>query len=173
MSSQRIQTKYGSFYVEATPQGLSKFEFPSSRHSRMILAGTSKIGSPTKAFGDDMKKLKKVAHLVENYLEGKPVEFSGLKFDLTSFTPAEQKVLKTLVKVRRGNVVTYQQLAEKAGFPRAARFVGSVMRKNRLPLIIPCHRVVTSNGKLGGYSCGLPWKKRLLKLEGVKYNFAS
>lgn len=68
-------------------------------------------------------------------------------------------------KIPYGKLATYQQLAKKSGFPRGARFVGNVMRKNRLPLFYPCHRVVRTDGGLGGYGPGLAWKKRLLALE--------
>lgn len=153
-----IKTKYGSFYLEATVNGLSRLHFP----AKELRPVKGKASSPV---------VRKTAKLIEQYFEGKPISFERLKMDLSHFTASEQKVLRALAKVRRGQVVSYQQLAEKAGFPRAARFVGSVMRKNRLPLILPCHRVLTSGGALGGYSCGIPWKKRLLKLEGVKYNF--
>ena len=154
MEAQIIKTKYGNFYLEATPNGLSRFEFPSKRAKSLAGAHDS--------------ALKKAAAMIGQYFEGKPVAFDQLKMDLSTFTPAEQKVLKTLAKIRRGQVVTYQELAEKAGFPKGARFVGNVMRKNRLPVLLPCHRVLRSGGGLGGYSLGLSWKKRLLELEGVR-----
>ena len=68
-----------------------------------------------------------------------------------------------------GQVLTYGELAERAGSPRAARAVGNVMRTNRFPLIVPCHRVVGAAGALGGYSAptGLKMKRRLLRLEAA------
>ena len=74
--------------------------------------------------------------------------------DLSSFTESERKVYKTLCSLPYGKTISYGGLASKAGFPRAARFVGSTMRKNRFPVIIPCHRVLPSSGALGKYSSG-------------------
>ncbi|MDE1870585.1 MAG: MGMT family protein, partial [Candidatus Micrarchaeota archaeon] len=64
---------------------------------------------------------------------------------------------------------SYKELASRSGRPRAARAVGNIMNKNPLPLLIPCHRVVASNHKLGGYAYGVKIKELLLKIEGAKY----
>ncbi|MFX1537718.1 MAG: methylated-DNA--[protein]-cysteine S-methyltransferase, partial [Promethearchaeota archaeon] len=71
--------------------------------------------------------------------------------DLSGYSPKQITVLKHCMEIPRGEVLTYGQLAEKSGFPNAARFAGSCMARNRLPLIIPCHRVVRSDG-LGRYA---------------------
>lgn len=83
--------------------------------------------------------------------------------------PFHRKVYKTLCKVPAGKIVTYAELAKRAGSPGAARAVGTAMAKNPWPIIIPCHRVVAGNGKLGGYSGrgGAVTKRQLLALEGV------
>jgi methylated-DNA-[protein]-cysteine S-methyltransferase len=78
-------------------------------------------------------------------------------------------VLQACRKIAPGKTLTYAELADKVGSPGAARAVGNCMARNRFPLIIPCHRVVGSNGHLGGYSAaeGIPFKKRLLELEAM------
>ncbi len=89
--------------------------------------------------------------------------------DYSGYTPKERLVLEAVRKIGRGRYKTYGEVASEAGLPRAARFVGNVMRKNRCPLLIPCHRVVRSNGHVGGYSGatrGRRLKLRLLMQEG-------
>lgn len=81
---------------------------------------------------------------------------------MTSF---EKKVYKAVLSIPLGDVRTYKWVACKIGHPRAYRSVGQVLKKNPYPLVIPCHRVIASSGKLGGYSLGNKAKKTLLNLE--------
>lgn len=83
-------------------------------------------------------------------------------------TRFEQAVLKKLREVPRGRVTTYGTLARAVGIPRAARAVGNTMNKNPDAPRVPCHRVVDSNGELGGYAGGINKKIKILKSEGVK-----
>ncbi len=69
------------------------------------------------------------------------------------------------MRIPAGKTVSYGELAKRAGYPGAGRAVGSAMRKNRLPIVIPCHRVVPAQGGIGAYSAGKKWKCRLLKHE--------
>lgn len=80
-------------------------------------------------------------------------------------TELEKKVLKEVLKIPLGEVRTYKWIAKKIGKPKAVRAVGNALRKNPYPFVIPCHRVVRSDGKLGGYSLGEELKKELLWLE--------
>lgn len=102
---------------------------------------------------------------IHEYFEGKNVDFFDAAIDLTGYTEFQISVLNELRKIPWGETVTYSGLASKVGKLKAARAVGSVMRANRTPLLIPCHRVLAKNG-LGGYSGGLHLKKKLLTLEG-------
>ncbi|MCF7811501.1 methylated-DNA--[protein]-cysteine S-methyltransferase [bacterium] len=79
-----------------------------------------------------------------------------------------KKVWKELVKVPFGKTISYGELASKAGSPRAARAVGSAMANNPIPILIPCHRVITPDGRLGGFGGGLDMKRWLLKHEGIE-----
>ena len=76
-------------------------------------------------------------------------------------------MLGELSRVPYGEVVTYGELAARAERPRAARAVGTVMNRNPLPIVLPCHRVIGANGKLVGYGGGLERKETLLRLEGA------
>jgi len=98
-----------------------------------------------------------------------------IRLPLKPATPFQQKILDTLrSRVPRGKVITYARLAEKAGFVRAARAVGSAMARNPWPLLFPCHRTIGSQGKLGGFQGNCPTgpllKRRLLEMEGVGFD---
>jgi len=77
----------------------------------------------------------------------------------------QEKVLKIVKKIPRGEVISYKEAAQRAGRPRAWRAVGNILAKNRNPEV-PCHRVIKSNGEIGGYNKGVKKKKKLLKSEG-------
>lgn len=77
-------------------------------------------------------------------------------------------VYKKLLEVPRGKVTTYSELAKAIGVAKGQRFVGNVMNKNPYPIIVPCHRVVKSDGTIGGYAYGNRVKENLLKREGIK-----
>jgi methylated-DNA-[protein]-cysteine S-methyltransferase len=104
---------------------------------------------------------------LEAYGLGRPVEFDDIDVDPPAGTPFRKRVLAITRRIAYGRTLSYGQLAERAGAPRAARAVGTVMSTNRLPILIPCHRVIAAAGKLGGYSAphGLDLKARLLAME--------
>ncbi|MDE1870052.1 MAG: MGMT family protein [Candidatus Micrarchaeota archaeon] len=83
-------------------------------------------------------------------------------------TPFENSVLMNTFEISKGKTISYKELAAKSGRPKAYRAVGNIMNKNPYPLLIPCHRVVASNHKLGGYAYGTKIKKLLLKMEGAR-----
>ncbi len=92
---------------------------------------------------------------------------SSINFDFMSNTPNEIKVYKNLLKIDFGKTASYKDLSIKSGFPNGSRFIGNCMAKNRFPLIIPCHRIVKSDGSIGNYSGGPGIKEKLLGHEGV------
>ncbi len=106
---------------------------------------------------------------LEIYASGAVVDLSDIPRHLEARTPFQARVLELTIAVPFGATVTYGELAEQAGFPRAARAVGTVMSSNVIPLVIPCHRVVGAQGGLGGYSApqGVRLKHRLLALEAM------
>ena len=80
----------------------------------------------------------------------------------------EQQVYKKLTEVPQGKVTTYTELAKAVGLKNGQRVIGQIMKKNPYPAIIPCHRVVNSDGKVGGYAYGVDVKKNMLQKEGIK-----
>jgi methylated-DNA-[protein]-cysteine S-methyltransferase len=101
------------------------------------------------------------------YAAGRSVSFADVPLDLSGTTEFQQRVWLACRTIPLGQTWSYAQLATEVGSPRAARAVGSAMARNRIPLIIPCHRVVGGNGRLGGFSSrsGLAMNRRLLALE--------
>lgn len=105
---------------------------------------------------------------LRDYFAGRPVRFQA-RVDLNGVTDFQRRVLEACATIDYGHTLTYSQLAALVGRPRAARVVGNAMARNPLPLVIPCHRVVAGNGKLGGFSAeqGVGLKKRLLAMEAA------
>ncbi|MDP8224384.1 MAG: methylated-DNA--[protein]-cysteine S-methyltransferase [Candidatus Lernaella stagnicola] len=115
------------------------------------------------------RKLPPLAARLADYLAGKPVRFSLRELDWTGISEFRREVMRACVAIRRGSVTTYGKLAEQAGRKNAARAVGAAMARNPFPLVIPCHRVVASDGHLHGFGGGmeaLALKRRLLEHEG-------
>ena len=111
---------------------------------------------------------KKAANQVREYLSGKRKYFT-LPIEI-SLPPFYKKVLSQVSKIPYGSVSTYKNVAKMSGNIKASRAVGTANSSNPLPIIIPCHRVITSNGSIGGYNYGLKMKKKLLKHEGYILN---
>jgi len=105
------------------------------------------------------------ARLIARYLAGEKVSL-GLKPDLAGGSPFRRKVYREVMRIPYGQTRTYGEVAALAGCPGGARSVGQAMAANRTPLIVPCHRVVSAGGKIGGFSSGLEVKGFLLRLEG-------
>lgn len=98
-------------------------------------------------------------------LSRKTFHLSG--FDLFFLTAFQQKILNATCLIPWGEIRTYGWVAQKAGSPRGFRAAGQALNRNPIPIFIPCHRVIASGNKLGGYGSGLDWKIRLLENEGI------
>jgi len=125
--------------------------------------GNSIINSPAR--GNMVEEIKR-------YLSGEKV-FFHCAIDWSSLSPFQRKVFKAARKIPYGTIETYGNLALKAGCPGGARAVGRALSRNPFPLVIPCHRIVRGDGKLGGFSAvgGIRLKRKLLKLGGVNKKF--
>ena len=100
------------------------------------------------------------------YFQGEIVDFSAYSIDMSGYTAFQQDVLTAARSIPYGTCITYSQLAEMIGRPSAVRAVANALGKNKTPIIIPCHRVVSKHG-VGGFSCGVDLKLKLLKLESI------
>lgn len=124
---------------------------------------------PQKALLQTTELLSMATIQLDEYFQGKRTTFS-LPFKLTG-TPFQLAVWKELQNIPYGQTTSYKEIAQKINKPKACRAVGMANNKNPLPIIIPCHRVIGSNGKLIGYAGGLKLKNYLLELEKSHTNF--
>lgn len=124
---------------------------------------------PQKALLQTTELLSMATIQLDEYFQGKRTTFS-LPFKLTG-TPFQLAVWKELQNIPYGQTTSYKEIAQKINKPKAYRAVGMANNKNPLPIIIPCHRVISSNGKLIGYAGGLNLKNYLLELEKSHTNF--
>ncbi len=115
----------------------------------------------------DEKKFREEARLFSCYFSGEKEDFHSLELDLISGTPYQRKVWLEARKIPYGKTATYKSLAMRLGH-KGYRSVGQALSANPLLIVIPCHRVLRSNGSLGGFSAGLKLKEFLLRLEKGK-----
>ena len=158
----------------ATPLGPIHLEFSATGLKNLIFAGQDDISrqdrkkstpETTSLPEETLQKWRnQLAQALEKYFAGKPVSFEDLPLDLQG-SPFHLQVWRELRKVPPGKTVSYQELARRLGKPKAARAVGQACGANPIPLIVPCHRVIAANGKLGGFSSGLDRKRWLLEHE--------
>jgi O-6-methylguanine DNA methyltransferase len=114
----------------------------------------------------DSQALADAKKQVNDYLVGKRKSFN-LPLDLRALSPFQRQVLEATLAIPRGQTASYKSLAESIGSPKAARAIGNVQATNPIPIVIPCHRVVGSDGSLTGYGGGIHVKQALLRLEGA------
>jgi O-6-methylguanine DNA methyltransferase len=122
-------------------------------------AGPFAVGTPS-------RELSRARMALLKYLAGDKRSFS-LRLDMQRGTAFQQRVWQVLQRMPYGSLRTYQWVAGRVGGPRYARAVGNAVGANPIPMVIPCHRVIACGPSLGGFSGGLPMKRRLLSLEGV------
>ena len=153
-------TQIGPLLLAVTERGLCRISFdPEPDREAETLArtfGVRVLRAP--------RELDPVRRELDEYFEGRRRDFD-LPLDLRGREGFSRDILERLAKVPYGEVTTYKSLAVEAGNPRAARAVGTIMNRNPIPIVLPCHRVVGSNGSLVGYGGGLERKRLLLDLE--------
>jgi methylated-DNA-[protein]-cysteine S-methyltransferase len=158
-----VESPIGPLFLAASGRGLAAISFesdPDDHLDRLArIAGPRVLRSPRSV---DLARRE-----LDEYFEGERRAFD-LSLDLRGLPPFTLSVLKELARVPYGKTTTYGALASKVGHPRAARAVGTVMNRNRIPIVLPCHRVVGSTGALTGYAGGLDLKTKLLELEGAR-----
>jgi len=149
-------TPIGKIFIAATDQGLSDVSFGPLTFPRI-----EKVSPSSKMH----RLLRQAESEILEFFNGERRKFS-VQLDLQG-TAFQQKVWAALCEIPWGQTLAYKEVARKIRNPKASRAVGSANGKNPIPIIIPCHRVIASDGGLGGYSSGLKIKKLLLKHEQV------
>lgn len=161
-----MDTPVGPLLVAGTDEGLVNVSFLADEAvvRRAVATMTRRLGD---APVEDAARLGPAVAQFDAYFAGTLREFT-LDLDWSLITGFARRVLRELATgVPYGAVVGYQDLADRVGEPGAARAVGSAMGANPLPVVVPCHRVVESDGGIGGFGGGLEIKRSLLALEGV------
>ncbi len=157
-----VETPVGQLLVAATERGILRISFdpqPAGQLERLArVAGPRVLRAP--------RQVDEARRELDEYFAGRRRAFD-LAVDLRGVTAFTARVLAELALVPFGETATYAELAARAGKPKAARAVGTIMNRNPVPIVLPCHRIIGANGSLVGYGGGLDRKAQLLQLEGV------
>lgn len=148
----KYKTKYGFIKVEYSGKDLLRIDLNPKAQKR----------------DKDYKVYKDLKDDLFGYFNGNKMDFTKYNIIYDKLTAFEKKVLKKVKLIPYGKRKSYSQISKDIGNAKACRAVGNALNKNPLPIIIPCHRVIQSNGKLGGFSADPKWKKILLHLENHK-----
>jgi methylated-DNA-[protein]-cysteine S-methyltransferase len=151
------ESPVGDLFIASTERGLCRISYQAEGQDEQL----------ARIFGARVLRvpLDEVRRELDEYFEGRRREFD-VPVDLR-VAPFHEAVLHELARVPYGHTETYGSLAAKVGRPKAARAVGTVMNRNPIPIVLPCHRIVGANGSLTGYAGGLHVKRALLELEGA------
>jgi methylated-DNA-[protein]-cysteine S-methyltransferase len=155
-----FKTAQGWVAVLGSEKGIFAATLPHSSKE----AALDELGSGMNDATPDDNFFSDIASRLKDYFAGKRVSFDD-ELDTSDATPFLAGVWQAAREITYGQTRSYGWLAAKAGKPAAARAVGQAMARNRLPVIVPCHRVIAGDGSLGGFAGGLELKKRLLGME--------
>ncbi|KRB28692.1 methylated-DNA--[protein]-cysteine S-methyltransferase [Acidovorax sp. Root70] len=159
----RADTPLGSVRLAASPTGLSGVWFEGQRHEP-----TAQLHGPGAwAFAPgNHPVLQEAARQLQQYLDGQRPHFD-LPLDLSGGTAFQQSVWHALLQIARGQTTSYGALGRQLGNPSAVRAVGAAVGRNPVSVVVPCHRVLGTDGSLTGYAGGLDRKRALLTLENA------
>jgi methylated-DNA-[protein]-cysteine S-methyltransferase len=158
------RTPWGWMGISETTKGIDLIVLPKTSRQAVL----SDLGFPSGERLEDRAspRLREAQAQLIGYLAGTRRSFD-LPLDLSRGTTFRQKVWRTLRRIPYGRLRSYRWVAVRVGGSRYARAVGNAVGANPLPIVIPCHRIVAQDLSLGGFSCGLPTKRKLLALEGT------
>ncbi len=155
----RYDTPDGPIYGYIADEGLRELRLPDPAHPIQPYMLHSR---PNHMLG------RRLMQLLGDYFAGVAVDFTEVPLAPSSGTPFQRSVWKTLQAIPRGCTLSYGEVAKRVRKPAASRAVGSAVGANPICIVIPCHRVLAAGGRLGGFSSGLDWKRRLLHIEGIE-----
>src|SRR5688572_11137039 len=158
-----VDSPLGPLMVAATPEGLVRVSYTEFRGEDEVLEELSRRVSPRVL--EAPARLDGVRRELDEYFDGRRQRFDT-PIDWSYLAGFTREVLRATATIGFGEVSSYAGVAEAAGSPRAVRAAGNALGANPMPVIVPCHRVLRTGGKLGGYTGGLERKEFLLRLEG-------
>ena len=159
-----VDSPLGPLVVAATPEGLVRVSYTEFRGEDEVLEELARRVSPRVL--EAPARLDPVRRELDEYFEGRRQDFE-VPIDWSYLAGFTREVLRATARIGFGEVSTYAGVAAEAGSPRAVRAAGNALGANPMPVVVPCHRVLRSGGKLGGYTGGLERKEFLLRLEGA------
>jgi O-6-methylguanine DNA methyltransferase len=157
-----IPTRAGRFIAHYSEKGLAGLDFP--KVGRASSRAVKQNGVPAYAISHWHRATEAA---LNNILAGQAAN-NLPPLDLSVGTEFQKRVWNALRKISCGKTKSYGEIARAIGKPRAVRAVGGACGANPIPVLVPCHRVLAANKKLGGFSGGLDWKRNLLAREGIK-----
>ena len=156
-----MDSPLGPLWIAVGPRGVVNIHYGATPDPREL----SRI---THAYGPgvlpDRRSCDRVLTELDQYFAGRRRSFD-VTFDLAALTPFQQRILTATSRVPYGELTTYKVVARQAGNEQASRAAGAALGANPIPIVVPCHRIVATDGSLGGYAGGLAAKRRLLALE--------
>lgn len=161
-----IATAFGPVGLAWSPRGLVRLQLPDDgaalTRALLLRGAEAEEASPPDLLAESVGRLQR-------YFSGAPVDLSATPLDLEDVPAFPRRLYAEMLRLGWGETATYGELAERVGSPGAAQAVGQAMGANPIPVIIPCHRVLASDGKLGGFSApgGRRTKLKMLEMEGV------
>jgi O-6-methylguanine DNA methyltransferase len=159
-----FRTPWGWMGVSETTRGIDAVVLPKASRQAVL----SELGLPSAELLEERTspRLREAQAQLIGYLAGTRRSFD-LPLDLSRGTSFQQRVWRTLRRISYGRLRSYQWVAARVGGRQYARAVGNAVGANPMPIVIPCHRIVAQDASLGGFSGGLPTKRKLLTLEGT------
>ncbi len=159
------KTPWGYIGIVASDAGLVRLTLPCKREQDAL---TEVAENLTGYAILDPAPFADLLPRIISYFEGAPSDFGDVALDMSHATPFRRRVMNAVRRIPRGQVMSYRGVASKVGRPLAARAVGATMAANPVCIIVPCHRVVGSDGALVGFGGGLQMKQRMLEMEGAR-----
>lgn len=165
METMVFDTALGEFGIGWTDAGVARLQLPGADHAALL----ERINRDGAQAGEPTRAIEAVINQIEDYADGEAVDFSAVPLDLEKVPEFNRRAYALLLAIGWGTTTTYGVLARQLGDVALSRAVGAAMGANPVPLIIPCHRVLASDGRPGGFSApgGAESKLRMLALEGV------
>ena len=154
---------YAAILFKRQPSPIKRIFLPHT--SKSVLKGRMQDTGPAAAAVTG--EVLNLCRDIQVYFEGGSIASPWKLLDLGGLTPLQRLVLEAVATVPCGATRTYGQISAQIGRPRACRFVGTTLRRNPFPVVIPCHRVVRADGSPGGFSGGTELKQRMLALENA------